>query len=171
MKKEILGLLAAVLLMTGCSSNIKDGVACLEEGKYEDAITAFQFAINEEKNLGEANRGMAIAHYELGSYEEAVEYFEEALANETEETASIYHLMGTSCMQYEDYENALVYFEKALLMEDCADAMKKEMMFNKVVIYEKMMDWDNAKIAVDNYLHSYPDDEMAIKESEFLETR
>ena len=171
MKKEILGLLAAVLLMTGCSSNIKDGVSYLEEGNYDKAITAFQFAINEEKNIGEANRGMALAYYELGNYEEAVECFKSALENESEETASLYHLMGSSYMQLEDYENAITYFEKALLFEDCTDEMRKEMMYNKVVAYEKMMDWDSAKIAVDNYLNSYPDDEMAIKESEFLETR
>ena len=74
-------------------------------------------------------------------------------------------------VQPEDYENAITYFEKALLFEECTDEMRKEMMYNKVVAYEKMMDWDSAKIAVDNYLKSYPDDEMAIKESEFLETR
>ena len=171
MKKGILGLIVVTLLMTGCSSNIKDGVSYLEEGNYEKAITAFQFAINEEKNLGEANRGMALAYYELGQYMQAMEYFLEALENETEETASLYHLMGTSCMQYGDYENTLVYFDKVLLLEDCTDTMKKEMMFNKIVVYEQMMDWDSAKIAVDNYLNSYPDDEKAIKEAEFLETR
>lgn len=171
MKKGILGLIIAALLMTGCASNIKEGVEFLEEGRYEDAIKVFQEDIEEGKHLGEANRGIAIACYELGNYKEAVEYFKEALANETEETASIYHLMGTCCMQYEDYENALSYFEKALLMEDCTEEMSREMLFNKVVAYEKMMDWKSAKIALESYLQLYSEDEMAIKELEFLETR
>ena len=172
MKKRLLaGVLVVTMLLGGCGSNIRDGVACLEEGKYEEALNSFQAEIDEEKNLGEANRGMAIAYFELGSYQEAVYYFEEALANEAEETASMYKLMATACIQYEDYENAIAYYDLVLGMDDCTEELKKEALFNRVVMYEKLLDWDSAREAVKAFLEVYPDDEQAIKESQFLETR
>lgn len=169
--KKIIGIMIVALLLTGCGSNASKGVSLLEEGKYEEAVEKFQADIEKEKNLDDAYRGMGIAYYEMGNYEEAVQYFEEALANETEETASIYHLMGTSCMLSEDYENTIVYYEKALKMEDCTDEMKQEMMRNKIVAYEKMLEWDSARNAAAEYLESYPDDEAVQKEAEFLKTR
>lgn len=167
----ILGLVIIMLTMSGCGSNASKGISLLEDGKYDEAIGKFQEDIDAGKNLDDANRGMALAYYELGSYMEAVYYFEEALANDTEETASLYHLMGTCCFQYEDYENTIAYFDKALAMEDCTEDMKKEMMFNKIAACEKLGDWEAAETAVLEYLESYPDDERAIKEAEFLETR
>lgn len=170
-KKGIIGLLILMLLLSGCASNTSKGVSFLEDGKYEDAIASFQAELDEGKNLDEASRGMALAYYELGSYMEAMSYFEDALANGAEETASIYHLMGTCCLQYGDYENTIANYEKALAMEDCTDDMKKEMMFNKIAAYEKLADWEAAKTAVAEYLESYPDDERAVKEADFLESR
>ena len=56
-------------------------------------------------------------------------------------------------------------------MEDCSDIMKREMLFNTVVSYEKLGDWDNAKEKVSEYNEQYPGDSKAEKEAEFLETR
>ena len=163
--------MAVAMLMTGCVSNIKDGVSLLEAGKYEEAINVFQLEIQEEKNLAEANRGVGLAYFELGDYEQATLYFEKALVNEAKETASLYHLMGTCYMYCENYEGAVSSFDKALLLEDCTETMKQEMMLNKIVAYEKMMDWESARVAADNYLQAYPNDEAVKTEAEFLATR
>ena len=172
MKKKLLaGLLVVTMLLGGCGSNIRDGVAYLEEGKYEEAIAAFEAQVTEEKQLDEAYRGIAIANFELENYKECVAYFEKALENEAEQTASMYYLMATSCMQYEDYENAVKNYDLVLGMEDCSEEMKKEVLFSRVVAYEKMLDWDSAREAVNEYLQLYPDDEQAAKEAGFLETR
>lgn len=170
-RKLLLGILAVTLCLNGCSSNIRDGVALLEDGKYEEAISVFQLEVAEEKNLDEANRGMAIAYYELENYTEAVNYFSEALTQGAEETASLHQLMATSYMQMEDYENAVAHYDLVLGMEDCTEEMKQEALFNRVVAFEKMSDWDSAREAVQTYLEIYPDDERAIKESDFLKTR
>ena len=170
-KKLLLGILAMTLCLNGCSSNIKDGVSLLKDGKYEEAISAFQLEIDEEKNLDEANRGIGIAYYELENYTEAVAYFGEALAQGAEESASIYQLMAASCMQLGDYENAIVNYDKALTMEDLTDAMKQEALFNSIAAYENLADWESAKEAVQTYLEVYPDDERALKEADFLKTR
>lgn len=171
MKKGIIGIMILTMLLCGCSSNLEDGVALLEQGKFEEAIVAFEAQVEEEKKLGEAYRGIAIANYELGNYEEVVGNFEKALENEAKETAAMYHLMASACMQCEDYENAMKYYELVLGMEDCTEEIKKEIMFNKIAIYEQSADWEAAKEAVNTYLELYPDDERVIKEAEFLETR
>ena len=155
-RKLLLGILAMSLCLNGCSSNIRDGVALLEDGKYEEAISAFQLEIAEDKNLDEANRGMGIAYYELEDYAEAVECFGEALSQGTEETASLYQLMATSCMKMEDYENAIANYEKVLTMEDCTEEMKKEALFNRVAAFENLSDWESAKDALQAYLEFYP---------------
>ena len=79
--------------------------------------------------------------------------------------------MATSYMQMEDYENAVAHYDLVLGMEDCTEEMKQEALFNRVVAFEKMSDWDSAREAVQTYLQIYPEDERAIKESDFLKTR
>ena len=63
------------------------------------------------------------------------------------------------------------YYEKALDHSDCSDDMKQEIQFNVIVCYEKLEDWDNAKVKLEDYVTAYPDDEKAAKEAEFLKTR
>lgn len=171
MRKSIIGIMILTMLLCGCSSHLEDGVLLLEEGKYEEAITSFEAQIEKEKQLDEAYRGIAIANYELGNYEVVVENFEKALENEAKETVAMYHLMASACMECEDFENAIKYYDKVLAMEDCTDEIKKEILFNKISIYEGWADWESAKEAVNTYLELYPDDERVIKEAEFLQTR
>ena len=170
-KKGIISLVIILVLLSGCASNVRKGITLLEDGKYEEAICIFQEEIDDKKNLDEANRGIGIAYFEQGNYTEAKASFEEALERGAEETASIYHLLGTCSMKSEDYISAVKYYDKALKLEDCTEEMKKEMLFNKIAAYEKSADWESAKEAVSKYLEVYPDDEKAIKEAEFLKTR
>lgn len=172
MKRFRLGvLLVAACLMMGCTTNIKDGITFLEEEKYEEAIACFEKDIAEKKNLDEAYRGMAIAQYELGEYSDAIDSFENALKNETEETATIYSLMAASCLQMEEYENALDYYAKALKMEDCTEELKQEILYNEIAAYQELGAWDTVKEKVASYVERYPDDERMDKTAEFLETR
>ncbi|MBQ8559553.1 MAG: tetratricopeptide repeat protein [Tyzzerella sp.] len=172
MKKIILGLLlVATCLMMGCAANIKEGITYLEEEKYEEAIKCFEKDIKEKKNLGEAYRGMAIAQYEMGQYNDAIDSFENALKNETEETATIYSLMAASCLQIGEYENALDYYARALKIEDCTEEMKQEILYNEIAAYQELGDWDTLKEKVASYVESYPDDDRMDKTAEFLETR
>ena len=171
MKKIIASIMILAMLLTGCASYLEDGVLLLEEEKYEEAIVEFEKQIEKEKQLDEAYRGIAIANYELGNYDKVVENFEKALENEAQATVAMYHLMASSCMKCEDYENAIKYYDLVLGMEGCTDEIKKEILFNKISIYEGWADWEAAKEAVNTYLESYPDDESVIREAEFLSTR
>ena len=168
--RVLLCVMAAGLLM-GCANYLKDGLTSLEEGKYEDAIASFEKDIAEEKNLNEAYRGIGIAYFELEDYEAAITAFENALDNEAEESASIYHMLGTSALKLDKYEDALTYYGKVLEMEDCTEEMRQEVLFNEIAIYQLQSDWETLKEKVEAYVAAYPDDTRMDKTVEFLETR
>ena len=171
MKKIVLVMLVLSLLLTGCVGNIKDGIALIEEEKYEEAIKVFQLDIEKERNLGEAYRGLGIAYFELQKYEEAVEAFQSALNHEEEETATICSLMGACYMELEEYEKVLDVYGKALSKEDITEELKQEIQFNLIAVYERMGNWEAAKSQVQKYKLAYPNDTRVDKEAEFLESR
>lgn len=170
-KVRLLALVLAAIFLCGCGSTIKDGVALLEEEKYEEAISAFTEEVKEEKNLDEAYRGIGIAHFELEQYQEAAEAFENALKHEAEETAVLCSFLGASYIELGNYETALEYYEKALAKKDCTEAMQQEIAFNLIAVYENLGDWESAKTQMQEYVEAYPDDERVEKEAGFLETR
>lgn len=170
-KVRLLALALAALLLCGCGSTIKDGVALLEEEKYEAAISVFTEEIEEEKNLDEAYRGIGIAYFELEEYQEAADAFENALKHEAEETAVICSFLGASYIELGNYEASLEYYEKALAKEDCTETMKQEIAFNLIAVYENLGDWESAKTQMQEYVEAYPDDTRVEKEAGFLETR
>lgn len=171
MRKLILVMLLFTLCLTGCKSNVKDGIALLEAGKYEEAKDTFQKDIEKEKNLDEAYHGMGIACFELGEYEKALENFESALDNGAEESATICSFMGACYMEAEEYEKSLDVYEKALAKEEITAELKQEIQYNLIALYEKMGNWEAAKKQMEQYVKAYPDDTRVEKEAEFLETR
>lgn len=169
--KKITGIVVLLLFLTGCAGNIKDGVALLEEGKYEAAAEVFQKDVEKERNLDEAYRGLGIAYFELEDYEAAVEAFELALKHETEETATFCSFLGASYLKTEEYDKALDAYERGLACEDLNEELEQEIQFNLIAVYEYMGNWDAAKEQMDQYVEKYPDDTRVEKEAEFLETR
>ena len=49
--------------------------------------------------------------------------------------------------------------------------MMQTLKFNEVIAYEYMGDYKTAAALMNSYLRSYPDDETAKREYEFLQTR
>ena len=172
MKKiRIIMAVMLMMIMVGCSTNLKDGVAFLEEGKYEEAITCFELEIAEGKKLTEAYRGMAISYFELGNFQSAVEYFDLVLADEDAvETASLYVMKAASHLQLSQLDAALAAYQEALTLE-CTEEMKQEILFNEIAIYQEYGEWDTVKEKVAAYVESYPEDNRMDKTVEFLETR
>lgn len=172
MRKWILAVvLAGVMVLTGCAKNIDNGLTALEAGNYEVAKSSFENEIAKGKNLDEAYRGLGIACFELEEYEEAVEAFELAVQNETEETATLYGMMGACYMELGEYEKSLDVYTKALSLKDISEDLEQEMQYNLIAVYENMAEWDAAKTQMETYREAYPDDERVEKEADFLETR
>lgn len=172
MKKGIIVLAVCMLVsFTGCGNLVKKGTAYLEKENYEDAKEVFQKAIEKEEDVAEAYRGLGIAYMEQEEYEEALWAFEKALGEGTEETAVLDNLVGICGMKCGQYKKAASFFEKGSKLEDGTEALNQEMAWNLVVSYEKLGDYQRAKDKLEEYLSSYPEDEKALKEREFLNTQ
>ncbi|MCI8833994.1 MAG: tetratricopeptide repeat protein [Ruminococcus sp.] len=182
--------LAVGCMLSGCENKIENGTDLLEKGDFQGAIAVFEEVAAEdskqkEADIAEAYRGIGMASYELEDYEAARSNLQKALDAGGTETPAIYYLMGICAMHLEDYDGALQAFEKgtalpqeAVLSADTEEeeqvdyqAAIQEMLRNRVVCYEKKLDWANAKAAMAEYVARYPEDTEVQKEAEFLQTR
>lgn len=181
---------AAACFLTACSGNlIKEGTEHLEQGDYAKAMAAFEEAVGEAEKEGErapeAYRGMGMACYAQEDYEGTRQNLQKALEEGGLETPVIYNLIGVSSMKLDDYDSALEAFSKGIELPESGTVSKgskeektadyseviREMKFNRVICFEKKLDWENAKAAMAEYASLYPDDAEAQKEAEFLSTR
>lgn len=191
---------AAACVLCGCGNAVKEGVQLLEEGKAEEAVSAFEQVISDKGSsaiqVAEAYRGLGMCYYELEQYDQAQDYLKKAVDAGGEETAVLYNLIAVSAMRQEDYNAAVSAFEKGIELQETkkqtgdedspgkaggsgesetngADytQMVREMYYNRVACYEKLYDWEQAYSAAKEYLEKYPDDESMRHEAEFLETR
>lgn len=181
MKKILLCTVLAALLLTGCQNAVKEGTKQLEEGDYKKAAATFKKTIEKEKDVTEAYRGLGMAYYEQQDYQSAKDAFLQAADNQGDATPVLYNLLGVCSMHLEDYPSALEAFSKGIALsgemndpggkkQDYADTVR-EMKFNEIVCYEKLLDWENAGKKAAEYVKDYPDDKEAQKEAEFLSTR
>lgn len=171
-KKVIIGILVAFCMtVTGCAGSVKKGTKYLEEKDYKNAEVEFQDAVDKKKNLGEAYRGLGFCYWEQKKYEKAEKALEKALKNGTEETATLYNILGICDLELDKPEKAVYYFENGQELSGAGKELLKEMAYNLVVAYEKAGDYQSAKEKLDSYLKANPDDKKALKEQEFLNTQ
>ncbi|BFL11630.1 hypothetical protein K160097B7_08460 [[Clostridium] hylemonae] len=128
-------------------------------------------AVEADRNVGDAFRGIGMAKWEQEDYEGARDAFKEALDNGAEKTGAIYNLLGSCEMKLNDPQGALSYYRLALSAEDSSEDLLKEVKYNMIAAYEQSKDWESARAKLKEYIAEYPDDETAGKEAEFLETR
>ena len=164
-KKVIIGILVAFCMtVTGCAGSVKKGTKYLEEKDYKNAEVEFQDAVDKKKNLGEAYRGLGLCYWEQKKYEKAEKALEKALKNGTEETATLYNILGICDLELDKPEKAVYYFENGQELSGAGKELLKEMAYNLVVAYEKAGDYQSAKEKLDSYLKANPDDKKALKE-------
>ena len=102
-KKVIIGILVALCMtVTGCAGSVKKGTKYLEEKDYKNAEVEFQ---------DEAYRGLGLCYWEQKKYEKAEKALEKALKNGTEETATLYNILGICDLELDKPEKAVYYFE------------------------------------------------------------
>ena len=167
----LLAVVIAVVLWMNSSRQVEEGVEFLSQGNYEQAEAKFLEAIEKDKSPDEAYRGLGMALWEQQDYEGAKDVFFNALENDAEPTGTIYNFLGNCESELGNWEEAIQYYEKGIVSEDCSDDMMQEMLFNEIAAYEKLGDYESAKVKLEAYTEKYPDDEKAAKEAEFLETR
>jgi len=83
------------LILTACQNNIGDsalvetGMTAIENGQYNDALTLFQKAVSEEKDLIRAYRGQGLSYMGMEDYENAVKSFDQALERTSDKMENI----------------------------------------------------------------------------------
>lgn len=160
-----------VLVLSGCGNAMKEGTEQLEKKDYSGAVESFSEVIKEGKNVGEAYHGQGIAYWELQEYEKCREVMEKALENGVTGTPNIYQTLGDACMALGEYEEALSSYWKGMGCDGLTEEQLQAMLYNEVMAYEGLKDWDGAKVKMAAYVAKYPEDTDAQKEAEFLETR
>ena len=172
----------------------------LEEYGYKEAGMVYLQKVMAENEKSISDYDMGRMSYYMGDYEKARDYLSkmdsskdygaalylgrtyEALGDynyassiyaaftENDQTrAEIYNQLGLCRMQMKEYSAALEAFQAAMNIED--NGMMQSLKFNEVVAYEYMGDFKTASALLNSYLKSYPDDETAKREYEFLRTR
>jgi len=83
--------------------------------------------------------------------------------------AKMYNQLGLCKMHLIDYQGALEAFDAGLELEDTQ--MTQTLGFNEIVAYEYLGDFKKAAVLMETYLETYPEDENALREYDFLKTR
>lgn len=170
-KLSVIFLTVCMIFFSGCANAMKEGTEHLENKEYSEAVKSFDEVIKDGKNVGEAYHGQGIAYWELKEYEKCRNSIEKALENGVKATPNLYQTLGDACMQMEDYDEALSCYWKGMACDGLTEKQLQEMLYNEVMAYEGLKDWDSAKMKMKTYTEKYPDDTDAQKEAEFLETR
>ncbi len=88
---------------------------------------------------------------------------------ETEPDAGVYNQLAVALIDQGRYDEALEAVVSGLEIAD-ADC-RRQLLFNRIVAYEHLADFDKAKELCAQYLVDYPSDEVMAREYKFLETR
>ncbi len=135
-------------------------------GDYQQAYLALEEA-KSQKGV-EAYLYLGKAYEATGDYNYASSVYNSYLAKNTAD-GRIYNQLGLCEMQKGQYAKALDAFQKGL---ETGDKMAlQSLQFNEIVAYEHMGEFKKAAVLLETYLQSYPDDEKAKREYEFLTTR
>lgn len=160
------------IILTGCIANpYEKGMEALEGGQYDEAAKQFKEAVEKGQNKADSYRGWGIALWETKDYEGAKEALESALKEGSKKTGTICNLLGSCELQSGNMEEAITYFEEGLNTEGNDDELTQAMRYNCIFAYEKLGDMDTVKSLLTDYVVDYPEDEEAVKEAQFLETR
>lgn len=103
----------------------------------------------------------------LGDYNYAASVYSNYLSVTPD--AQIYNLLGLCDLKIEEYQGALAAFQAGIAIE--GNQLMQVLKFNEVVAYEYLGDFKQATVLMQKYLSTYPDDEKAQREYEFLQTR
>lgn len=148
-------------------SDYQKGVFEYYLGSYTEARNDLE-AASEKNDATELVIFLGKTYEQLGDTGYALTLYEKQTAVDPN-SGNLYAQLGCAKMQEEDYEGAVQAFEAGIATGD-STAMQSNM-FNRIVAYEYLRDFDTAKTLMSEYLERYPDDETAIRENKFIGTR
>lgn len=139
-------------------------------GKVYDYLNEYDKAcssLNQAINMGydKAAGILADIYFENGDISSAKSLFMNMVSS-NRNTAMGYNGLALCAIEEGNFENAVEYIDLGLKCED-PDA-EKILLFNEVVAYEKMLDFETAEEKAAAYLERYPSDKEMEKEMRFL---
>ncbi len=135
-------------------------------GEYQTACLEFEKA--RENGGEESCLYLGKAYEALGDYNYASNVYNNYL-NQNDGSAKLYNQLGLCEMAKKEYRNALNAFQAGLQLQD--PEMRQTLSFNEITAYEYLSEFDTALALLNTYLDNYPDDENAVREKTFLQTR
>lgn len=135
-------------------------------GDYESSVKNLKKAVDKKEE--KANYYLGQTYLLMDDKENAKASYKAYIDSGNADSYDL-NSIGQAQMDDGQYETAVTYFEAALELEEVPN--KQTVMKNLIIAYEYSGDFQKAKIKMKEYLDKYPDDEDAIREKEFLETR
>lgn len=135
-------------------------------GEYQKAA----LELEEAKNKGGAGCYLYLGKsYEAsGEYNYAANVYNSYIAKD-DKNAEMYNQLGLCEIAKQDYQKALEAFQAGMQIPN--SGMIQVLSFNEIMTYEYLGEYQKAAVLLENYLRSYPDDEVAQREMKFLSTR
>jgi len=121
----IISSLILIFVVSGCNGassdsreNIDAGLALIENGDLEDALSSFEGALSSGEDVRDAYRGMGIANLRLGDYQSAIDSFKSALDNTgifpDATDYDINYYLADAYIKNESYIDAIVIYTNIL---------------------------------------------------------
>ena len=142
------------------------GYAYFLQGYYENARRELDQAINQGDD--KALLYLAQVYEAQGEDKQAQPLYESYIEKNSTDVVALTQL-GEIQLKAEKYEQALSFFQKAL--EADGEGHQQRLRRNEVIAYEKMSDFATAREKMEAYIEDYPEDEEALREYGFLQTR
>lgn len=135
-------------------------------GEYQKAYIALEEA--KERGGAESYLYLGRAYEATGDYNYASSVYNSFISKEGG-NAEIYNQLGLCELIKQDYQKALEAFQAGKEIEN--SGMLQTLSFNEIVAYEHLGEYKKAAELIGSYLATYPDDENAKREQQFLSTR
>lgn len=117
----------------------------------------------------EAIYWQAELYWQMGNEDYAVTLYQSYLTQEDPQHQSAYAKVAAYQMKQKDYDAALSTLEEGIALGDGGSL--QELRANEIAVYEQKGDFETAKLKAESFLESYPNDEDAKREYEFLRSR
>ncbi len=135
---------------------------------YSRAKTELIAALREDPDNERAVLLLGKTYLAMDDAADARAMYREHMTNPACEAASCNGLALCDLSEGE-YESALSNIQKGLALHD--DGMDESLLYNEIIVYEHMQDWESAKSKAAAFAARYPTNEAGQKEYAFLSTR
>lgn len=135
-------------------------------GDYQKASMALEAA--KEKGGAESYLYLGKAYEATGDYNYASSVYNSYISRDAS-NPEVFNQLGLCEMAKKEYRKALEAFQAGMKIE--GNSMMQSLSFNEIVAYEYLGEYQKAAVLLETYLQTYPDDEAAKREQQFLSTR